>query len=63
LTNSYCIVAQDNSTNFYSVFEKELSDYIPVFTASINGCRIIGSLGVGNKNGFLCPSTTTGNNY
>lgn len=42
LTNSYCLVAIGGSENFYSVFEGELSDVMPVVHASIAGCRIIG---------------------
>jgi len=41
------------------VFESELSEVIPVIQASIGGCRIIGRLTVGNKNGLLVPNTTT----
>jgi translation initiation factor 6 len=59
LTNKYCLVAQGTSANFYSVFDAELSDHIPVVYASVAGCRIIGSLVAGNKNGLLLPSTTT----
>lgn len=44
---------------FYSVYEAELADTIPVIHASIAGCRIIGRLTVGNKNGLLVPSSTT----
>ncbi|TIA93514.1 hypothetical protein E3P81_00890 [Wallemia ichthyophaga] len=53
LTNSYCLTAL-GSTNFYSSFEAELGDVIPVVHTSIAGTRIIG-----NKNGLLVPSTTT----
>ncbi|XP_051174910.1 eukaryotic translation initiation factor 6 [Leptopilina boulardi] len=59
LTNTYCLVAIGGSENFYSVFEAELGDAIPVVHASIAGCRIIGRLCVGNKNGLLVPNTTT----
>ncbi|XP_017889063.1 eukaryotic translation initiation factor 6 [Ceratina calcarata] len=59
LTNSYCLVAIGGSENFYSVFEAELAETIPVVHASIAGCRIIGRLCVGNKNGLLVPNTTT----
>lgn len=59
LTNSYCLVAIGGSENFYSVFESELQDVIPIVHTSINGCRIIGRLTAGNKNGLLVPSTTT----
>ncbi|EEB17427.1 eukaryotic translation initiation factor, putative [Pediculus humanus corporis] len=59
LTNSYCLVAIGGSENFYSVFEAELSESIPVIHSSIGGCRIIGRMCVGNKNGLLVPNTTT----
>lgn len=59
LTNSYCLVAIGGSENFYSVFEAELAESIPVIHASVAGCRIIGRLCVGNKNGLLVPNTTT----
>jgi len=59
LTNAYCMVAIGGSENFYSIFESELSEAIPVIHASIGGCRIIGRLTVGNKNGLLVPNTTT----
>jgi translation initiation factor 6 len=47
LTNKYCLVAQGGSENFYSVFESELADHIPVVHASIAGIRIIGRLTAG----------------
>ncbi|KAF9574247.1 Eukaryotic translation initiation factor 6 [Mortierella alpina] len=59
LTNSYCLVAVGGSENFYSVFEAELKDVIPVIHTSIAGTRIIGRLCVGNRHGLLVPSTTT----
>ncbi|XP_034251679.1 eukaryotic translation initiation factor 6 [Thrips palmi] len=59
LTNTYCLVAIGGSENFYSVFEAELAETIPVIHASLAGCRIIGRMCVGNKNGLLVPSTTT----
>lgn len=59
LTNSYCLVAIGGSENFYSVFEAELSETIPVVHMSVAGCRIIGRMTVGNKNGLLVPSSTT----
>ena len=59
LTNKYCMVAIGGSENFYSIFESELSDSIPVIHTSIAGCRIIGRLTVGNRHGLLVPSTTT----
>ncbi|KAL5021778.1 hypothetical protein ScPMuIL_000933 [Solemya velum] len=60
LTNSYCLVAIGGSENFYSVFEGELSETIPVVHSSLAGCRIIGRMCVGrNRHGLLVPSTTT----
>eukprot|EP01090_Pellita_catalonica_P002128 TRINITY_DN1177_c0_g1_i1.p1 TRINITY_DN1177_c0_g1~~TRINITY_DN1177_c0_g1_i1.p1 ORF type:complete len:245 (+),score=37.39 TRINITY_DN1177_c0_g1_i1:96-830(+) len=58
LTNKYCLVAHGGSDNF-KVFESELEDVIPVVRASVAGCRVIGRLTVGNKNGLLLPNTTT----
>uniref|UniRef100_A0A182QTW3 Eukaryotic translation initiation factor 6 n=1 Tax=Anopheles farauti TaxID=69004 RepID=A0A182QTW3_9DIPT len=59
LSNSYCLVAIGGSEAFYSVFESELADVIPVVHTSIAGCRIIGRLTVGNKNGLIVPNSTT----
>nr|XP_030686640.1 eukaryotic translation initiation factor 6 isoform X2 [Globicephala melas] len=59
LTNTYCLVAIGGSENFYSVFEGELADTIPVVHASIAGCRIIGRMCVGNRHGLLVPSNAT----
>ncbi|KAI7833890.1 Eif6, partial [Kickxella alabastrina] len=59
LTNSYCLVAIGGSENFYSVFESELNDVIPVVHTSIAGTRIIGRLTAGNRRGLLVPNSTT----
>jgi len=59
LTNSYCLTAIGGSENFYSVFEAELADHIPVIHTSIAGCRFVGRACVGNKNGLLLPNTCT----
>lgn len=59
LTNAYCLVAVGGSENFYSVFEAELADHIPVVHASVSGTRVVGRMCVGNKNGLLLPNTTT----
>ncbi|KAJ1807048.1 Eukaryotic translation initiation factor 6 [Coemansia sp. RSA 2599] len=59
LTNSYCLVAIGGSENFYSVFESELDEVIPVIHTSIAGTRIIGRLTAGNRRGLLVPNTTT----
>lgn len=47
LTNSYAIVAVGASENFYSVFEAELQDVIPICHATIAGTRLVGRLAVG----------------
>lgn len=59
LTNSYALVAVGGAENFYSVFEAELADHIPVIHATIAGTRIIGRMCVGNNKGLLLPNTTT----
>ncbi|XP_046576353.1 eukaryotic translation initiation factor 6 [Haliotis rubra] len=59
LTNAYCLVGVGGSENFYSVFEGELSESVPVIHASLAGCRIIGRMCVGNRHGLLVPNTTT----
>ena len=59
LTNSYCLVAIGASENFYSIFESELADLIPIAHCTIAGTRIVGRLTAGNKNGLLVPTTTT----
>jgi translation initiation factor 6 len=59
LTNSYALVAIGGSENFYSVFEQELADHIPVVHTSIAGCRFVGRVTVGNRKGLLVPSTCT----
>jgi len=59
LTNAYTVIGLGGAENFYSVFEAELADHIPVIKTSIAGTRLIGRLCVGNKNGLLLPNTTT----
>jgi len=59
LTNTYCLVAIGGSENFYSTFEGELQDVIPVVHTQINGCRILGRMTVGNRHGLLVPVGTT----
>jgi len=59
LTNSYALVAIGGSANFYSMFEAELSETIPVVHSSIAGCRIVGRLTVGNRHGLILPNSTT----
>lgn len=57
LTNAYCIVALGGAENFYSVFESELADHIPVIKTSVSGTRLVGRVTVGNKNGLLLPNS------
>jgi len=59
LTNKYCLVGVGANENFYSTFEAELSDTMPIVHTSINGCRIIGRLTTGNRKGLLVPQNTT----
>ncbi|KAK3269122.1 eukaryotic translation initiation factor 6 [Cymbomonas tetramitiformis] len=59
LTNSYCLTAFGGSENFYSVFEAELADHIPVVKACVAGTSLVGRMTVGNKNGLLMPNSTT----
>lgn len=60
LTNAYCLVGSIGaSKNFFSTFEGELADKIPVIPCSIAGTRIIGRLCAGNRHGLLLPSTAT----
>ncbi|CAD6582055.1 MAG: Eukaryotic translation initiation factor 6 [Cyphobasidiales sp. Tagirdzhanova-0007] len=60
LTNSYCLASMSTgSTNFFSSFEAELADVIPVVQTSIAGTRIIGRLTAGNRHGLLVPASTT----
>ncbi|RPB26785.1 translation initiation factor 6 [Terfezia boudieri ATCC MYA-4762] len=59
LTNSYALVATGGSMNFYSVFEGELADVIPICHTTIAGTRIVGRLTAGNRKGLLVPTSTT----
>eukprot|EP00095_Tigriopus_kingsejongensis_P005639 snap_masked-scaffold420_size176246-processed-gene-0.4 protein:Tk05639 transcript:snap_masked-scaffold420_size176246-processed-gene-0.4-mRNA-1 annotation:"predicted protein" len=59
LTNAYCLTGIGGSENFYSTFETELDEVIPVVHASVGGCRIVGRLTVGNRHGLLVPNSTT----
>lgn len=47
------------SENFYSIFESELAEHIPVVHTTIGGNRFVGRTTVGNRRGLLVPSTTT----
>ncbi|RMZ76123.1 hypothetical protein DV738_g5134, partial [Chaetothyriales sp. CBS 135597] len=59
LTSSYCLVALGASSNFYSTFEAELAELMPVVHTTIAGTRIVGRLTAGNKRGLLVPTSTT----
>lgn len=52
-------MAVGGSANFFSTFEAELGDTIPVVHTTIAGTRLVGRLTVGNRHGLLVPSTTT----
>ncbi|WP_434127521.1 hypothetical protein, partial [Enterococcus faecium] len=47
------------SENFYSVFENELQNVIPLVHTTIGGTRIVGRLTAGNRHGLLVPFSTT----
>jgi translation initiation factor 6 (eIF-6) len=53
LTNSYCLAAIQGSTNFYSAFESELGDVVPIVHTSIGGTRIIGRLTAGMPHPYI----------
>lgn len=59
LTNAYALVAVGASENFYSIFEAELQDLVPIVHCTIAGTRIIGRMTRGNRKGLLVPTTTT----
>jgi len=59
LTNSYALVGIGGSENFYSTYEAELRDHVPVVHATIGGGRYVGRTTVGNVRGMLVPNTTT----
>lgn len=62
LTNSYCLVSLGGSEGFYSVFEAELADSIPVIHASIAGIRSVGCLTAG-KLFFISRHYGTSSNH
>lgn len=59
LTNTYCLVAVGGSENFYSAFEAELGDSVPIAHTTIAGTRIVGRMTAGNRRGLLVPTQTT----
>jgi len=58
LTNNYCLVSLGGSENFYSVFEGELADAIPVVHCSVGGNRILGRMCVGKCDCSSCAIRT-----
>lgn len=59
LTNTYCLLGIGEEDNFFSLYESELAEQIPLVHASIAGCRVIGRMCVGNSRGLIVPNTTT----
>lgn len=59
LTNSYALVSNSGSENFYTVFQEELQNTIPICRTNIAGTKIIGRLTAGNRKGLLVPMMTT----
>ncbi|KCV68270.1 eukaryotic translation initiation factor 6 [Fonticula alba] len=59
LTNAYCLVGIGASENFYSVFQAELGNSIPLVRTTIADTRIVGRMTVGNRHGLLLPNSTT----
>ena len=57
LTNAYCLIGNGTSYNTYSLFDQELSKYMPVVQCNVSDTGLMGRLTVGNKNGLLVPST------
>ena len=54
LTNSYCIVALGGAENFYSVFESELADHVPVIKTSVRSNH---AWRTGGRGGLAAVST------
>jgi len=61
LTNTYCLVAIEDSNNFASIFENDLggSDEFRICRTTIGGIRNVGTMTVGNSKGLLVPDSTT----
>ena len=55
----FIVAGIGGSENFYSIFEAELSEHIPVIHATIGGNRFVGRTVAGNRRGLLVPNTTT----
>jgi translation initiation factor 6 len=59
LTNTYCIVGDGGSNNFYNIIETQLQNHISIIQTSIAGTNLIGSMLAGNNSGLLVPFNTT----
>lgn len=57
LTNSYCLIGNGTSYNTFSLFDQELSKYMPVVQCAVADTGLLGRLTVGNKRGLLVPNT------
>lgn len=61
LTNTYCIVGQGASPNYYSFLQNHLSQHMPVIYASIFETRLLGVFLAANSKGMLVPDCTKDN--
>lgn len=60
LTNAYALCSVSTTeSHFFSTFEAELAETIPVVNTSIAGTRTVGRLVAGNRHGLLLPNNTT----
>jgi translation initiation factor 6 len=57
LSNGYCLIGNGTSYNTYSLFDQELSKYMPVVQCAVADTGLLGRLTVGNKKGLLVPNT------
>ena len=59
ITNSYCLVSEGGSDQFFQIVSNEIGNTIPVISTSIAGTKIVGRMTCGNKNGLIVPTSTT----
>jgi translation initiation factor 6 len=59
MTNSYCLVSEGGSEQFFQMVHNEVGKQIPVINATIAGTKIVGRMTAGNKNGLLVPTSCT----
>ena len=52
-------LAKPFSKEVLFTLQTELSEVVPVVHGTVGGCRIIGRMTVGNRNGLLVPNSTT----